>query len=748
MALKLWLHEWGSDLILFYKGTRREKKERLRALLRQGVHPFFLTSLLSIIPQGQDREEEEVGGGVNALQRGLMEDESKRLDNVPDPWASGLERSPSRLYEDAWSKPRRGLDSGIFYGAFVEFIREAARCNQAEDDTWVKMQIEHAANRFLSHPEADLGFVVFFKSLGSPLDRKTGQPLTNTLAHKYAGKLLKELGVERVALTLLELWAKEGALDLYSLIPDVCGAVEDFSPKLTSGLTRFLAAILDAAQDEQNPLSKPAKIFLSIHPALLQGKDKNRRNEVGEARNLLIGEIKEELPNLRTFHTIARWLQEVPAECRPTDILELLITWDTEGGSGFHVDTRLEYLIEDLLGKEGWKELCDLLEEHFQTRCSVDEGGQSLSQGAVDESTSAYRSFADKVKQARLVNHDGRLAEAVDISIAASGISFRKAQEVAEETINLLAGDTVLTVTNLPKHWLAVRRRHDEFLGEQFSMIEVAEHPILGDNGAACRFWIVVSELPDKPLTGTLDQEGRISFDQISVLTGLGRRALQAVVVQTLAAVLVPQYLYSIAPRHKKGGGLTYTGEFWAHRPAVHTQGDLSGEPEEIEDGPSVVRINPGVALELFQWLIGDRPDLPRRLHRLVLEGKEAYYPTWKDAYKLLVERRAGLSEVYFRTVRVHTKPAGVYRRQGSDTIVVRQKSEAAQLKYEHYRADGGRELSFFDEWITYKLDETRRIVLKVPRTFNYGTYHSLEQIWVEVPNHSLKVRAREAFKF
>jgi hypothetical protein len=81
-------------------------------------------------------------------------------------------------------------------------------------------------------------------------------------------------------------------------------------------------------------------------------------------------------------------------------------------------------------------------------------------------------------------------------------------------------------------------------------------------------------------------------------------------------------------------------------------------------------------------------------------------------------------------------------------SIVVRQVSEKALRNYGRFLHNGGRQLDQRPVRKTYQLPNGGRLVLDVARTFNQGTFNSLDQVWDVVPDSSLKARAKGQFKF
>ncbi|MBI3231832.1 MAG: hypothetical protein HYZ51_01990 [Candidatus Doudnabacteria bacterium] len=179
---------------------------------------------------------------------------------------------------------------------------------------------------------------------------------------------------------------------------------------------------------------------------------------------------------------------------------------------------------------------------------------------------------------------------------------------------------------------------------------------------------------------------------------------------------------------------------------------DLSEPVEEDNAGflSGSTRINPLVALRLFRWLLDEELNPPFRLHRKSVdkpEGREeVFYPTWREAKEQLKARKVGLRDVYFRTIRAHTRPVAA-KVDVSGTVTFQRMSEAAQRKYELFVQDIGRQLDCTSVRKTYLLPGGIRIALDVPRTFNQGTFNTLEEVWHTIPDSSLKARARSSFR-
>jgi len=756
VAIEWRLYDLEQVVTLLFGAGRRESREMLQGRLRQGVHPFFLQQLYLLVWKMQSML---LGTGeTHQTEQGILEQQAKKMAQVPEPWADGLSRSASRIYERGWA-PRRNLDEGILHGALMECARDFWQArSKGMSAAALGGEYISAFERFLDHPDADVRLLSNFYYLGTFLSGAFQQeklPAIDVeltpLVREYLKQQIRNHGIQKATLDLLEIWSDSGSWIFWVLVYELLIGLEGMRSKQSLGATKFLTAVLDQAQAGKGQLRATAARVGALYPMMIKGQNEKNVRSVLITKTQLVDHLKQELPDMDTYHAIVRWLQTLPVDRREGIVLEMVFQGLAE--QSWLIDSRAELLLEELLGPEAWQALCALQDERFWKKSGKGDGGIRSYRANPDRTSPEYRLFLSKLQEAQLGKHDWRLAEAADRLVADSRpkVTEKQAKKLWEETVDLLAGDIVLSVTHLQTQLLSLPRHCDEFLGDVLPVVKIAEHPQLKQNGAACIFSIDLPDLPDKPLTGSLDAEGEIVLDRVCVLTPTGRQALQAVVVQSVAALVIPHYLDTAPVHGEHGGGLAFTGEVYGRRPVIHKLGDLSQEREEEANIiPSGTRINPAVAWKLFQWLMDEDLLCPYRLHRQLVdkpEGREErLYPTWREAKELLKARKVELRGVHFRTIRAHTRPVAAQLTQ-SGTVVFQHMTDAAKRKYEFFVKDIGRELDLTAVRKTYLLPSSVRVVLDVPRTFNQGTFNTLEEVWQMVPDRALKARAKQSFK-
>jgi len=731
----------------FSKVTRYNLKEFLRANLRSGVHPFFLeqvTRMLIFIFPAQAEE-------IDTATKQVLQDSYSKFQAVPEPLAEGHHAPVSRIYSRG-GKPIVNVDEGVIHGSLVETILvqwvELSAMMYDKIPGWEK-EWTKIFSQFAEHPNANVFLLDNILQEMNLLGRfavKQAREISKNTTVRFVAAKIKTSGIEQFVGELLDLWDDRSCVrfwEIFVVLLELILKPESGFKLEPKPMTRILRFLLDEGQKKSKRGAAATRV-LSLFPDSSISADRILQLGASAARVLALAALKLELPDTTTFHTILRWIQVVPLNVKIELLFGLLF------GKSHTIDESSEVLIEQLLGHETWQALCRFQEPRFwEFDGNLEYSGIEVKyrEGLKMESTE-FKTFVNQLKQVRFDQHNWRLAEYLDIHIDSFTGQPSEANAVWEQAVNLLAGDVLLTVTHLRTEWMPVRRRENEYMSTLFPHVEVAKHSILGENGAACVFRITFPDLANDPVTGSLDAEGSLSLDRICALTPQGRLVLQAVVAQTLAAVLIPRYLDKFPPKRRAGFRVSLSGELWASRPVVHRLGELSKDREHSEAGSGGSRIHPDLAEWLFEWLLDIILDQPFRLHRKMEERigdiKDVHFPTWLEAKEELKEKRIGLSDVYYRTIRAHSRPTAVYLND-SGNVVVQKMSSRAQRNYERFLADVGRALDFSPVNKTYDLDG-RRIPLTVPRTFNKGAFSSLREVWEMIADPALKERARQAF--
>src|SRR5262249_38664001 len=139
------------------------------------------------------------------------------------------------------------------------------------------------------------------------------------------------------------------------------------------------------------------------------------------AKTILIDKLKQELPNIATYHAIGGWLQAISPELREALIFDLLFQNTLE--PAWEIDDRIERFIEDLLGPETWQALCALQDDRFWKFSQKGEDTFRAVRGDPDTSTSEYQLFRNQLKSVQFEKHDWQLALAVDSTVADSKVT-------------------------------------------------------------------------------------------------------------------------------------------------------------------------------------------------------------------------------------------------------------------------------------------------------------------------------------
>ncbi len=457
----------------------------------------------------------------------------------------------------------------------------------------------------------------------------------------------------------------------------------------------------------------------------------------------LLDSLKGELPNVSVYHVITRWLQTLSQNLQEALILKLLFRTDT-GDIVF--DGRMETFIEELFGIEVWEALCKN-EDPSRWKNTIGTSGFKYRGGLID--TPEYQLFRRALSGTPFKEHDCNCAEAVDNLVWGADVRFEHAEHAWDYAVNLLSGDVVTVVTHLRSEWMQVRRRDDEFLGQVLERIDVAQHPKLGDVGAACKFRFPLPNLQGRQVYGELDTEGEMTLRSIPVLTPAARTAVKAAVAQTLVAVLVPSLKDTLPPKPIRGARTSYTGEIWATRPVIHTLGEIGRDRgiADIESGGT--RIHPVYADGIFRWLTDEAVTNPYPLFHRVKEREgnvtEPCFRLFKDAKAELLARRLALSDVFARLIKAYARPLAIWWDDGGQ-VCVKKMSARAQRNYQRHRDDGFRALDFSPVKKTYQYPDGRRVVVDVPRTFIHGTFYTLQEVFAFVFDSGLRAKVQTMF--
>ncbi len=430
--------------------------------------------------------------------------------------------------------------------------------------------------------------------------------------------------------------------------------------------------------------------------------------------------------SLEARHAYIRWLQL--NTCR---LVEYLLTGylmpSTEQGE---LDVpassleALEEIVEQLYGQEYWKIFCAT---NFP-----------LAEGSAEEER--YRTAQITTRPER---HDCEAAESVEKMARSSGYTLEDLYARTDRLLNLLSGDVfhIKTTTHLQPTWMPVERRSKDFLSKEVTSIELRRHPGLPERGPACEFRLHFTD-SSHVVYGQLDNEGNLTFFNILVLNAEGRATVQAAVLQALADILIPHYVPGAPEGGNNGGSGTILSELAAHRPVIHEEGVIGGEPPP-ETIDSAHRIHPTVARWLGEWLLGRRTDIEFDLFEKT-SGKRARFkklPLGKDELR---PGRRGLENTYIRSVRAHTLPVGARFVEGQ--LVSRTQSDWSRENYGQYLKDGGRPLDFSPVCKTYLFPGTdRRVAIDVERTFNQGTFMTIADALRQADDSGLLAAVRSS---
>ncbi|MBI3231831.1 MAG: hypothetical protein HYZ51_01985 [Candidatus Doudnabacteria bacterium] len=434
---------------------------------------------------------------IHTTEQRILEECANKSPQAPEPWAEGLYRPASRLYEKGWV-PRRGLDEFIIHGALLEcFLDFLEARSKGMSAAALGGEYLSVFERFFHHPDASFRLLSNFCYLAvfsNGVLQGRGVRITHIEGDPPIQSFLKsqiaEHGVEQTTVDLLEIWNESGAWIFWWLAYQLLEAAGEGSCVATD----FLTAVLNQSRVEKGQSCFAAARVCTLYPYMMKGASEKSMRNMLVAKTVLVDKLKQELPHIATYHVIARWLQVLSSGLREALVIELLFQGTSQ--PAWQIDSRVEKLIEEFLGPETWQALCVLQDERFWKKSGKGDGGIRSFRADPDRSTSEYQFFLKQLQQAPFSKHDWQLAECVDRSIAKARVTEKEAREAWETAVDLLAGDIVLSVTHLTDQGLSLPRHSDEFLGDTFKVVTVATHPILGQNGAACRFSIELAELP------------------------------------------------------------------------------------------------------------------------------------------------------------------------------------------------------------------------------------------------------------
>ncbi len=738
------------DFLSGKKPSRSALGSFLQEKLKAGMHPFFLEQILIFVAASCPAWEDDLidaAVGVSTRNKG-------RMQQVPPSPGHRVQDPLNRIYENLDTP--RNTDVGIIHGIVVEACMNLIQAKIGESISRGGWKDWMTTLSFVcKHPQCPVAVLDNAAHLTFALVEQDGRfpkgmaELFDAIQQEFFVRRVRQIGLKGVVRELVETWNSDSAYRFFALLVHLFHAATD--PTRPLGVDDPGTTILRTILDVKDKSLAQAKKQILDYPLFATPEDKKADHDTSmlasRAAQVLLEMLKAELPAVDTVHSIARLLKTVNYTNREQWVAYLAF----QAKSTLGIDPRSAELLESLLGHEAWKALCELANpEHWAANAKVAEGVRIYS--GLDASLEEYQVFFGKLRAINFDHHNARLAELVDRQVHSSGHTPEEARGACERVVNLLAGDTVFTSTHLRLEWMRVRRRADEFLGSHIPRIDVAIYRQFGESGTACKFRIFFTKFPDEQITGLMDPEGKVEFNNIAVLTPFGRNGLRAAVLESLGAILIPRYLERIPSPLRGGCGGNFTGEVWAARPTIHTLGQVNKDPEP--QGPSFGnRINPVIAHLVFQWLMGEAADCPFRLYRKVKERVEetqtddTYYVSWDSAKQQLLAERVTLSQVYLRTVRAHTKPVGVkVDRDGK--VVVQQVSARARRNYRRFLLDTGRQLDMSPVRKTYELPGDVRIVLTLERTFNQGTFNSLDEVWTMIPDLTLKANAQRSFKF
>jgi hypothetical protein len=660
-----------------------------------------------------------------------------------------------------------GTDEGILEALLIEAYWAFA-INLIKPDFDVRKEeklLMRAYQLIINHPSATLQVLdtaVYLASRARASSVEAGKPsfIDRNLESAFTQttrRFLTSLTAYVLASRMADVWDREDLAFNWSLFDLIFNLP---LPKMCSDqnllITPLFEAMFQIAESGTNRLNRAAQQIIQFVPFLQS--DSSQDDEAVSLANMEMGRIaqglKGELPNPSTHQLLIRWLQYLGNDLRALFLMALV--GNVENGVAV-MDDRVQYLLEEVLGMDTWKLLCKIWGPEYWYNTPDTPSELARVSGMVErgqlkfddpEVISLFAGFLDVPWH----KHAYKPCVAIEQLVQTSGITPLEVDTLKTQRLYLLSEEVIRAVTHSYTHLTILRRQKTEFLGAELPKVSLAELSDDRQYGSSCKFQVFLRN-HDLPLSGTMDDDGHVNFDNVLYLSPLAVKAIEAVVVDSLCQILVPRLVETLPQTGKPGCRIPATTDVYAARPTIHTLGDLENRQHYSDEVSGGTRINPEIATKVFEWLLGMREGGQFRLYQAATikhQGrKESYFCTDHDAHEQIMYRHLSLHDVYMRIVRAHTKPLGV-RFDSYDNIVVQQRSAKAERNYDRYLRDIGRKLDFSDVRKTYTLPgpDKRKMVLDIPRTFNQGAFCTLAEAWEYVLDLNVKAQAYQMFKF
>ena len=642
------------------------------------------------------------------------------------------------------------LDPGLVHGVFLEVNLDMTKLYWEQRGQALQIwttERERFIEKVLQIPNLDfsafdtLHFVVNdlhrgFNSILSPTETK--------LITDYFGSRIVGRSVRSWLRELLESWCDQEPSRFWILLSKALTV----SDEKFLGTKILLELLVIRPRDGDHLYDVAQKVLLGKdHPV----NSKSQKNTIAAAtfEGQLLHLLKEEMTEREARRALIRWIQFLPQQFRLSVIVHLALTTYKDGPLPQPVlDERSQTFIEELLGAEGWQAVCAYQDSSMWDHWDIKQGksvdGWALGREMVNglkKDTLEYKTLKNAINSSRVTQHDCQIAEAFEDLIAGEKISAEEAESTLEECLDILSGDLVVVVSHLRDEWMAVRRSGSEFAGGVFPCIEIAKHRQLGDDGAACRFRIPLKSDPKKVLRGRLSSEGELTLDNTPLFDRVFHPIIRAAVAESVCEMLVPRLTAKSSTSGARSGVITTAGSAtgWSSRPQLEIMGELGSSTDRDVPKSQGRRLNSNIAIALFRWLTGEDSDHTFRLFVESNDGdKEKVFIPRPGIKELLLRKQLGLELAYIRAVRAHTQPTGAYLTE-EGKIRARKMSSRAESNYKAYRAQGGRELTFSSVQKTYKIPDGTFVPVEVPRTFNNGSFVSLQEVYELITDHNLK---------